>query len=102
MLEGGERLADDGELAVGKGDEGAEIVFQLRVTLLPRVSPGIDAHGITRPGQVPAGQVEEVNRLLEDPVADALDVVAPTVRAETVWPPPQLDEHIERPANRAL
>src|SRR5687768_7603652 len=101
MLERGQRLRDHGVGAPGKSDDCAEVVLKLRMARLDRVGTRIDRDRLTRAGQIPAGQIEEVDRLFQDPVADAFDVKPPAARAEAIGTPPQLDQGIAWLANLA-
>src|ERR1039458_4771352 len=82
VLEGAQGLGDDGVCAARKANQRAEVVLQFRLLRLARVGASVDAHRVARSGQIPTGEVEEVNRLLEYPVADVLDVVTPALRSE--------------------
>src|SRR5213079_236176 len=42
-----------------------------------------------------------MDRLFEDPVADAIDVIAPAAGAEAIRPAKKLDEDVERPPDGA-
>src|SRR5882724_10928909 len=61
---------------------------------------GIHRNRVAGTGEIPTGEIEEMDRLLKDPVADAGEVVAPAVCAESVRTAPQLDESIKRVADR--
>ena len=82
MLPAGKRLRDHGIAALGKFQHGREIVVQLGMARLPAVGRGIDRHRLADGAEIPAGQVEKMNRLFQHPIADALDVVSPAVRAQ--------------------
>src|ERR1035441_1485989 len=96
VLEGAQGLGDDGVCAARKVNQRAEVVLQFRVLRLARVGASVDAHRVARSGQIPTGEVEEVNRLLEYPVADVLDVVTPALGAGAIRVAPQLDQDVER------
>src|ERR1019366_10751616 len=49
-------------------------------------------------GKIPAGQIEEVDGFLQNPVANLFDIVAPAARALPIGIAPQLDQAIARVA----
>src|SRR5260221_122842 len=65
------------------------------------ITVGMEFDGIAAAFQIPAGEVEEMNRLLEDPTADARRIVTPPARAEAVGLAQQFDENVLRLADGA-
>ena len=84
-----------------KMDDGGEVIVQFRMVGPLRAGGGVDGHRVARAGEIPAGQVEKVDRLFEDPVAHAIDIVPPAIGALPVGMPPEFDQCVERIANRA-
>src|SRR5687768_15148559 len=101
MLPRGQRLRNRRVSAAGEAQHGGEVVLQLRVVGPTR--GGVGEHGgrLADALEVPAGEVEEMDGLFEDPVPDAVDVIAPPVGPETVGAPPQLDQRVLRVADVA-
>src|SRR5262245_41403827 len=99
MLPAAQALRDDGVSAAGKIDDGAEMIVQLR--MIAPLAVGPREHGFRIGLQIPAGEIEKVDRLFEDPVADAANVIAPAVRAKPIRAPPEFDQRIERLADGA-
>ena len=52
--------------------------------------------------EVPASQIEEVNRFLQNPIAHPVDVVPPAARTLSVRKPRQFDQHVLGRADHAL
>src|SRR5262245_7994920 len=92
----GQRLHDDGVGPIGEAESGGEMRVQVgayivrlvcRRWLRELVTPcggiraGVDGGGVAGLGHVPAGEVEEVDRLFENPATDPLAVVAPAAGA---------------------
>ena len=46
---------------------------KFRMARLARVGGGVDLFRLTGSGEVPAGQIEEMDRLFQDPIPDPLD-----------------------------
>src|SRR5262249_47344906 len=95
MLPSTQALRDDGEGTGGEGERGGEVGVQFGVAGLLAVGLGEDRDGLAAGGEIPPGEVEEVDGLLQDPVADTANVIAPAVGAQAVGLPPQLDESVE-------
>ena len=98
MLGAGGRLRDGGEPFPGEGDERRDGLLELTAAA---VGAGVDGRRLAEVGQVPAGEVEVMDRLFEDPASDAGRVVAPAVRAAAEAAPPEVDRARQRAANPA-
>src|ERR1035437_7418107 len=102
MLVTGEGLGDDRVAAIREMNDGAEVVLQLRM-LVPLVAGiGEYGHWLAGLGEIPAGQIEEMNRLFQDPIAHLLDVVAPAAGALAVGIAPEFDQAVARITDCAL
>src|SRR6188474_3525651 len=109
MAEGGEGLDDDGVSAIGKADGGGEVgggrssKFRVQCSKFrSSVSPRVNRGGIAAACHVPAGEVEEVDGLFENPTADALAIVAPAARSLAIGKTGELDERRAGLADGAL
>ena len=100
MLPAGERLCDDRVRPAGKAHDGREIILKLGLGL-PAVGRGVNRERVAKPGEIPAGQIEKMDRFLENPIPNPSRVVAPAVRTQPVGASPQFDQRIERIADRA-
>src|SRR4051812_33249832 len=69
------------------------------MTGLTRIRSGIHSLRLARRMQIPAGEIEEVNRLFKNPTADAIDIVPPITRSLSVRTPRQLDQYVKRIAH---
>src|SRR4051812_29598404 len=71
VFERAQRLRHHGVRSAGKVNNGAEIVFQFRVANLPRGRGPINRLRLAKVAQIPTGQIEEMDRLFQDPITDA-------------------------------
>src|SRR5207237_8628329 len=99
MLPTGQGLRDSGIAAAIEVDDRREIVVKLTSIGAFAVGGGVDARRVCR--EIPAGQVEEMDRLFEDPVANAIDVVAPAAGDQAIGAAEELDQKGERLAKSA-
>ena len=103
VLEGGEGLGDHGVGAAGEIDEGAEVVGQLGVSGLLRVGPARSRRSARRaPEKYQRARSKKWIGSSRIQLPTRLDVVPPAAGAGPVGPPPELDQRIERPADRAV
>src|SRR5688572_3108236 len=96
VLERAERLRHDGVRSLRKRDQCAEVVLQLRMIGLLAVGLSVNGERLAQRGIVPASQIEEMDWLLEDPVAHAIDVEPPAVGPKPIGAARQLDEQVLR------
>ena len=52
--------------------------------IIASIGPRINGHRIAASPKIPPRQVKKVNRLFQNPVAHALNVIAPTFRTQTI------------------
>src|SRR6185437_6670882 len=98
----GQGLRDGRVSAAGELDNRGEIIVKLGMVRPMPVSRGVNRYRLSRLLKIPAGEVEEVNRLFEDPISHAGDVISPATRAEPIRFAPQFDERVKRFADRAI
>src|ERR1035441_3968046 len=92
VLVAGQRLRDDRVAAIGKVEHRAKVILQLGMLVALVAGAREHRNRFARLSKIPAGQIEEMDWLLENPVADLLDVIAPAARALAIGVAPQLHQ----------